>query len=173
MSVDQLISNLLGRRVHSGFGLSSLQALVALLAAPPLLQQRHAGASHRDGHVDLRVRVAAAEAGARSLQDDGRSVDRSAAVLVALLPERSDQTALTQAVRLRDVAGIPGRVVGEPKIKKIKKRMLDAFYSLNQNYTFTANLLSDSHFSAAKIIYFTFTYKEIKIFPAARGYCNK
>lgn len=173
MSVDQLISNLLGRRVHSGFGLSSLQALVALLAAPPLLQQRHAGASHRDGHVDLRVGVAAAEAGARSLQDDGRSVDRSAAVLVALLPERSDQTALTQAVRLRDVAGIPGRVVGEPKIKKIKKRMLDAFYSLNQNYTFTANLLSDFHFSAAKIIYFTFTYKEIKIFPAARGYCNK
>lgn len=143
MSVDQLISNLLGRRVHPGFGLCSLQALVALLAAPPLLQQRHAGASHRDGHVDLRVRVAAAEAGARSLQDDGRSVDRSAAVLVALLPERSDQTALTQAVRLRDVAGIPGRVVGEPKIKK---RMLDAFYSLNQNYTFTANLLSDFHF---------------------------
>lgn len=98
----------------SGFGLRSLQALVASLAAPLLLQQRHTGAPHRDGDVDLGVRVTAADAGAGSLQDDGRSVDRSAAVLVALRTVRSDQAALTQAVSLGDVAGIPGRVVGDP-----------------------------------------------------------
>lgn len=95
----------------SAFGLCSLQALVAVLAVPLLLQQRHAGASHSDGDVELGVRVAAADAGAHPLQDDGGSVDRSAAVLVALLTVRSDQAALTQAVSLRDVAGIPGRVV--------------------------------------------------------------
>lgn len=94
-----------------GFGLCSLQALVAVLAVPLLLQQRHTGASHSDGDVDLNVRVAAAETGARSLQDDRGSIDRSAAVLVTLLTVRSDQAALTQAVSLRDVAGVPCRVV--------------------------------------------------------------
>lgn len=50
-----VISHLLGRRLHFSFGPSSPQALVAVVAAPPLLQQRHTGASHRDGDVDLRV----------------------------------------------------------------------------------------------------------------------
>lgn len=87
-----------------GFRLSPLQALVALLR--PLLQQRHTGASHGYGDVDLRVRVAAADAGACSPQDDGGSVDQGAAILTALLAVRSDQAALAQAVGLGDVAGI-------------------------------------------------------------------
>lgn len=62
--------------------------------------------------------MSAAEAGAGSPQDDGRSVDRSAAVQHALLTVRADQAALTQAVRLRDVAGIPGGVVGDPGKRK-------------------------------------------------------
>lgn len=111
---NQLLSNLPDHRVHSAFGPRSPQALVPVPAVPLLLQPRHAGASHRDGDVDLGVGVAAADAGARPPQDDGRRVDGSAAVLVALHPVRSDQTALTQAVGLRDVAGIPGRVVREP-----------------------------------------------------------
>ncbi len=106
------------RGERSGFGLCSLQALVAVLAVPLLLQQRHTGASHSDGDVDLCVRMAAAGAGARPLQDDGGSVDRSAAVLVALPTVRPDQAALTQAVSLGDVAGIPGRVVGDPEKMK-------------------------------------------------------
>lgn len=110
-----LISHLLGRRLHFSFGPSSPRALVAAVAAPPLLQQRHTGASHRDGDVDLRVWVAASDAGAGSLQDDGRRVDRSAAVLVALLPVKAEQTALTQTVCFRDVTGVPGRVVREPE----------------------------------------------------------
>lgn len=60
--------------------------------------------------------MAASYAGAGSLQDDGRGVDRSAAVLVALLPEETEQTALTQTVGLRDVTGVPGRVVRKPEI---------------------------------------------------------
>lgn len=99
---------------RSGFGLCSLQALVAVAAGPLLLQQRHTGASHSDGHVDLCVGVAAADAGARSPQDDRGSVHRRAAVLVALLAVRSHQAALTQAVGLRDVAGIPGWIIGDP-----------------------------------------------------------
>lgn len=110
-----LSSHFLARRGElSGLGLRSLQALVAVVAVALLLQQRHAGAAHGDGHVDLRVRVAAADAGAHPLEDDGGSVDRSAAVLVALLAVRAAQAALTQAVRLGDVAGIPGRVVRDP-----------------------------------------------------------
>ena len=94
-----------------GFGLSSLQALVAVPAVLLLLQQRHTGAAHRDGDVDLRVGVASTDTGASSLEDDGGSVDRSAPVLVALLSVRSDQAALTQTVGLGDVAGISGWVV--------------------------------------------------------------
>lgn len=110
-----LPSSFLARRDDlPGFGLCSLQALVAVVAVALLLQQRHAGAPHGDGDVDLCVRVAAADTGAHPPQDDGRSVDRSAAVLVALLAVRPRQAALTQAVRLWDVAGIPGRVVRDP-----------------------------------------------------------
>lgn len=106
------------RDERSGFGLGSLQTLVAVVAVPLLLQQRHTGAPHGDGDVDLGVGVTAADAGARSPQDDRGSVDRSAAVLVALLAVRADQAAFTQAVRLGDVAGVPGRVVGDPERRK-------------------------------------------------------
>lgn len=110
-------SHPLARREElSGFGLGSLQALVAPLAVPLLLQQRHTGAAHRDGDVDLGVGVATADAGAGSLEDDGGRVDRSAAVLVALLAVRPDQAALTQAVGLGDEAGIPAQVVRNPEI---------------------------------------------------------
>lgn len=96
-------------------GLGSLQALVASLAAPLLLQHRHTRASHGDGDVDLGVGVAAADAGARPPQDDGGRVDRRAAVLLALLSVLPGQAALTQAVSLGDVAGIPARVVRDPE----------------------------------------------------------
>lgn len=96
-----------------GFRLSPLQALVALLR--PLLQQRDTGASHGYGDVDLSVRVAAADAGACSPQDDGGSVDQGAAILTALLAVRSDQAALAQAVGLGDVAGISLWVVWDPE----------------------------------------------------------
>lgn len=58
--------------------------------------------------------MAAAGAGARSPQQDGGRVDRRAAVEVALPPQRAEQAAPAQAVRLRDVARVPGRVVGDP-----------------------------------------------------------
>lgn len=106
--------SLAGRDKRSGFGFCSHQALVSVAAAPLLLQQWHTGASHSDGHVDLSVGVAAADAGASSPQDDRGSVDGGAAVLGALLSVRTHQAALTQAVSLWDVAGVPGWVVGDP-----------------------------------------------------------
>lgn len=101
--------------LHPGLWLRSSPARGAGPAVPLPLQPRHTGAPHGDGHVDLRVGVAAADAGAGPLQDDGRGVDRSAAEQVALLPLRSDQAALTQAVGLGDVARKPGRLIIQPE----------------------------------------------------------
>ena len=70
--------------------------------------------------------MAAADAGAGSPQDDGGSIDWGAAVLVALLAIRSGQAALTQAVSLRDVAGISGWVVRDPE----KINSTDACFTL-------------------------------------------
>lgn len=96
---------------HSGLWLCAPPALAAGLAVPLPFQPRHTGAPHGDGHVDLRVGVAAADTGAGPLQDDSRGIDRSAAELVAFLPLGADQTALTQAVGLGDVARKSGRLV--------------------------------------------------------------
>lgn len=83
------------------------------------LQERHTGASYSDGDVPLGVGETAADTRARSPQDHRGSVDWSAAVLVALLAIRSIQAALTQTVGLRNVAGIPSRVIGDPEEIKI------------------------------------------------------
>lgn len=123
MRVLRLPSHL-GRRETPGSGPRSLQAVVPSLPAALLLHQRHAGAAHRDGDVNLGVGVPSSHAGARPLQDDRRSVDRSAAVLLALLARASEQTALTQAVGLRDVAGVPGRVVRKPGRKSTRSQIL-------------------------------------------------
>lgn len=111
--------------LHSGLWLYSSPALGAGLAVPLPFQPRHTGAPHGDGHVDLRVGVAAADAGAGPLQDDGRGKDGSAAELLALLlPLRSDQTALTKAVGLGDVAREPGRLIIQPKtVRNFNKRL--------------------------------------------------
>lgn len=97
----------------SGSGPRPLQAAVPALLVPLPLQQRHAGAAHRHRDINLCVGVTPGHAGARPLQDDGRGVDRSAAVLLALLAAAAaaQQAALAQAVGLRDVARVPGRVV--------------------------------------------------------------
>lgn len=72
--------------------------------------------------------MAAADAGAGPLQDDGRGKDRSAAELVALLlPLRSHQTALTKAVGLGDVAREPGRLIIQPKtVRNFNKRLKES-----------------------------------------------
>lgn len=123
MRALRLPSHLVPRETP-GSGPRSLQAVVPPLPAPLLLHQRHAGAAHRDGDVNLGVGVASSDAGARSLQDDRRSVDRSAAVLLALLAGASEQTALTQAVGFRDVAGEPGRVVRKPGRNSTRSQIL-------------------------------------------------
>lgn len=123
MRLLRLLSHL-GPRETPGSGPRSLQAVVPSLPAPLLLHQRHAGAAHRDGDVNLGVRVPSSDAGTGSLQDDRRSVDRSAAVLLALLAGASEQTALTQAVGFRDVAGVPGRVVRKPGRKWTRGQIL-------------------------------------------------
>lgn len=75
--------------------------------------------------------MAAADAGAGPLQDDGRGIDRSAAELVALLPVRSDQTALTKAVGLGDVAREPGRLIIQPKtVRYLNKRLKESNLSV-------------------------------------------
>lgn len=143
-TVALLLSHFLSCRDELfSFGLCSRQALVALLVASLLLQQRHTGASHSDGDVALDVGVTAADTGARSPQDDGGRVDRSAAVLAALLTMRSDQAALTQAVRLRNVAGIPGRVIRDPA--ETNSRVLQNEYSLAFNYLNYAITADEAH----------------------------
>lgn len=113
--------------LHSGLWRCSSPAWGAALAVPLPFQPRHAGAPHGDGHVDLRVGVAAPHAGAGPLQDDGRGVDGSAAELLALLALRSDQTALTKAVGLGDVAWEPGRLVIQPKtVRHFNKKRVEA-----------------------------------------------
>lgn len=99
------------RELLSSFGLSSLKAVVSFLTVSFLLHQRHTGASHGHRDVDLGVGVASTYTGASSPQDDGGSVDRSAAVLLAPLPVRPYQAAFTQAVGLWDVAGVSVLVV--------------------------------------------------------------
>lgn len=88
-----------------------VQPLQALLPVSFLLHQGSAGAPHSHRDVELGVGVASSHAGAGPLQDHRGSVDRSAAVLLALLPGRSKQAALAQAVGLRDGAGVSVGVV--------------------------------------------------------------
>lgn len=75
----------------ASFGLRSLHTLVGSLRVPVFSQKRHAGASHGNRDVALGVGVTAPDAGACASQDDRGHVDRSAAVLVALLPGRTGQ----------------------------------------------------------------------------------
>lgn len=98
----------------SSFGLGSVQTLVASACVPLLVQEGDAGAAHGHGHVDLGVGVSTCDAGAGPLQDDGGSVDRSAAEVFTLLTVGSQQAAFTQTVGLRDVTGVTGRVIGDP-----------------------------------------------------------
>lgn len=135
-----------------GHGLWSVHTLVVVPAVLQLLQPWHTGAAHRDGDIDLSVGVAASYTGTRPPQDDGGSVDGDAAVPVALLPVRSHQTALTQAVGLRDVAGEPAGVIGEPGKRKLAFYIDDCVHSFQLQLTPNAEIRQLFHLTIPLVL---------------------